>query len=355
MRQMPTAGAGLVAAVVVTAVAIGGCAFDPSTIPVPGTTTPGDTYTLHIEFANVLNLPPGAKVFANGVEVGDLDSVRIVDPASAGAPSGGFVVATVAITDAVRLPATTKAELRQATPLGDVHITLTAPPGDATAYLEPDATIPLAQTVQSAQVEDTLAGLATAVGGGAINDIQDTVRQLNSVLPADPGETNRIFGQIKTDLIDVGMNLETVDAVLDGLTANVDVALEDSDMLDQLLSDSGVDHDVAVISSLVKVLFLFTELGPVSHQLAWLGPLVGGLDASASAFVPMLLGSRPIDLSSPSNLRKLVDLVQYKIVPFVRSGPKVDVDGVHVAGSELSPADQTSRIIDTLRMVGAVR
>lgn len=346
--------------VIATVFAAGGCAFNPAEVPVPGTKVSGDKYKLNIEFANVLNLPPGAKVIANGVQVGDLSSVRVVDPAAAGSGSSdkGYVVATVEVKDTVKFPTTTKAELRQATPLGDVHIALLQPTDTSGPMFEPDSTIPLSQTSQTAQVEDTLAGLATVVGGGSITDLQDTVKQLNTVFPADPKETTRIFDQIKIDLVDVGVNIDTVDRVLDGLQSNVDVVLADTPILDALLSDTGVDHEVKVISSLVKVIFIFTALGPLAHQVLWLAPLLGALDATATAVVPMILGSRPLDLESPSNLRKLVDLIQYKIIPFVQQGPKVNITRTGVAGPSPEPiaaADQTGRIIDTLRMIGVVR
>lgn len=344
-------------AVLVTLSGTGACGFDPSSVPVPGTRTPGHKYTLHIEFANVLNLPPGAKVMANGVKVGDMESVRIVAPQAgrAGTAGRGYVVATVQVLDTVKLPTTTKAEIRQATPLGDVHIALITPPGAAATVYPPDGTIPLSQTAQAPQVEDTLAGIATSIGSGAINDIQDTVRQFNRVLPPDPKETERIIGQLKTDLIDVGDNLQTVDSVLDGLQANVNTVLADKDIIGPMLTAAGADHEAKAVDTIVRILFIFTSLGPLSHQVVWLAPLVQSLNASATAFVPMLLGNRPLDLQSPSNLRKLVDLIQNTIIPFGERGPKVDLTGTTVTGSQVPRAEQTARVIDTLRMIGAVR
>ncbi|MFE3229390.1 MlaD family protein [Nocardia sp. NPDC059228] len=346
----------LVAAIAVSAAlcAASACGFDPSSVPVPGTRTAGRKYTMHIEFANVLNLPPGAKVIVNGVKVGDLESVRIVEPAT-GPSEQGYVVATVQLLDTVKLPTTTKAELRQATPLGDVHIALTTPPGDATGFYPADSTIPLAQTAQAPQVEDTLASISTFVGSGAINSIQDTVRQFNTVLPPNPKDTERIVGQLETDLADVGDNLQTVDAVLDGLQANVNTVLADKDIIGPMLTAAGADHEAKAVDTVVRVLFIFTALGPLSHQVVWLAPLVNSLDASASAFVPMLLGNRPLDLQSPANLRKLVDLIQHTIIPYIQQGPKVNVTATTAVDSPVPPAEQTARVIDTLRMIGAVR
>ncbi|MFI6998212.1 MlaD family protein [Nocardia sp. NPDC050175] len=345
----------LTAALAATLLA-GGCRLDPAAIPVPGTTAAGEKYRLHIQFADVLNLPQGAKVTVNGVLVGNLDSLDIVTPAAdPTGPRDGYVLATVQISDSVRLPATTTAQLRQSTPLGDVHIALTTPSGGTATDLAPDATIPIGNTKPATQIEDTLAGLATTAGSGALTNVQDIVRQLNQVFTDNPAETARVFGVIGGDLIDVADRLHTLDALLDGLQANTTMIDADRDILDRLLTDYGVEHVTATVNSAVQLIFVFSDLGPVARSAAWLGPLVGSLDATATAYVPALFGSRPLDLSSPSNLRKLVDLIQTKIVPFVQHGPKVDIVSAEVSSVAVTPAEQTDQIIAMLRMIGAVR
>jgi phospholipid/cholesterol/gamma-HCH transport system substrate-binding protein len=66
-----------------------------------------------------------------------------------------------------------------------------------------------------------------------------------------------------------------------------------------------------------------------------------------------------LDLQAPSNLNKLVALIREKVIPFADHGPKVNIVGVDIEGSpavaELSNEGQVDRIIDTLRMIGAVR
>ena len=76
----------VVAVLSVVALVAAGCAFDPAEMQVPGTTVSGDTYPIDIQFGNVLNLPPGAKVLADGVEVGNLTGLEVHDPAGAGRP-----------------------------------------------------------------------------------------------------------------------------------------------------------------------------------------------------------------------------------------------------------------------------
>ncbi|MEV6071392.1 MlaD family protein [Nocardia sp. NPDC052001] len=349
--RLPIAACALTAAL-----AVSGCGFDPAAIPVPGTTVSGDTYVLHIQFPDVLNLPPGAKVTADGVPVGNLESIKIVTAAQdPGAPRQGYVLATVKIEGSVRLPSSTTAQLRQTTPLGDVQIALTTTTGTTGATLAPDATIPLADTRPATQIEDTLAGLATAAGSGAITSFQDVVRQANRVFADDPARTAQVFGVVGNDLMDVGNRLDSVDALLDGLHANLSSLDADRDILDRLLTDYGVQHTTAAVNSVVQLVYVFSDLGPVARSAAWLGPLVGALDAQTTALVPALFGARPLDTNSPSNLKKLVDLMATKLIPFVEHGPKVDIVSATVSPSGAAPADQTGHIIDALRMIGAVR
>ncbi|GAB2552655.1 MlaD family protein [Nocardia heshunensis] len=346
----------LIAAVVLT-LAVGGCGFDPGAIEVPGTRVGGRTYQIHIQFADVLNLPPGAKVFANGVLVGNLDSVRIVVPGPDGRPNG-FAEVTLDITDRAKLSVDTTAELQQATPLGDMYVALTSHPDAGGPVLGPDSTIPMQRTIPTRQVEDTLAGLATAMGSGALLDLQTTVRQLNTALPPDPADTARMFGVLGGDLRDVAANLGDVDTFLDGLQANATQLINDQPVLDQLLSDYGVQHVTTVVSSIVGVLYVMSALGPVATNARWLGPAIAGLDDSARAIVPLLFTNRPLDLSAPSNLSKLTALIREKIIPFTEHGPKIDIVGATVADAaapDLPREDKVQDILATLRMIGVVR
>lgn len=327
--------------------AAAGCDVQPADIPVPGVGVDGPTYPLRIEFADVLNLPQGAKVIANGVRVGQLRGVTVVNPDPA--RSKGYVVADVDIRDSVRLPIGTTAELRQETPLGDVHIALTEPAAPAADRLRPGATIPLADTTQSPPIEDILAGLSTFVGSGAVSDVQDIVRKMNGIMPKDPRDTTRIASTLGADLTDLGANLDSVDHVLDGLQATVADGLgANTPYFDELLTPYGVQQTTASVNAQIGVILVLTALGPIGPASAWLGPLLRSVDGTARAVVPMLFGSHPFDTGSPSNMKKLVDLINNKIIPFADHGPKVDL-------VEMNPQEQTGRIVDSLRMIGVVR
>ncbi|WP_063713007.1 MlaD family protein [Nocardia jiangxiensis] len=350
------------------AVACGGCDFQPADIPVPGTGVGGPTYHLRIEFADVLNLPQGAKVIVDGVRVGRLTRVTLVDPVAA-APNRpahkGYVIADVDISSAVRLPVGTTAEMQQETPLGDVHIELTEPAASRTgsttsdAAIAPDATIPLTDTKQSPPIEDILARLSTFVGSGAITDIQAIVHKMNGILPRDPKETARIAATLGFDLGDLADHTNSIHEVVNGISSTVeDGLLKNTPTLDPLLTPEGVQHTTDVMNAEIGVIFVLTALGPMASTTKWLGPVVGSLDNSVHALVPMLFGAHPLDAGSPSNYAKLVDLIQNKLIPFVDRGPKLNMVGVSLGpapAAAMSPDEQTGRIVDTLRMIGVVR
>ncbi len=341
--------------------AMAGCDFQPADVAVPGTGVSGPTYHLRIQFADVLNLPQGAKVIANGVRVGQLAHVTLVDPVAA-APNRpahtGYVIADVDIQNSVRLPVGTTAELRQETPLGDIHIALTEPPTAASGDLPADSTIPLTDTKQSPPIEDILARLSRFVGSGAVTDVQDIVRKMNGIFPQDPRETDRIAGTLGMDLSDLSGNTDSIHALVGGLQTTVDDGLlGNAPTFDQLLTPYGVQHTTDSVNATIGVIFVLTALGPVAPAAAWLGPALHSLDGSVRAVVPMLFGAHPLDTDSPSNMKKLVDLIQNKIIPFTDHGPKVNIVGVTVNPPPAAmPADeQTGRIVDALRMIGVVR
>ncbi|MGW4634473.1 MlaD family protein [Nocardia sp. NPDC004415] len=334
---------------------LAGCGFGPDDLPGAGMS--GATYPLRIEFANVLNLPQGAKVIASGVRVGSLTGVTLVDPVTATADQEarrGYAVAEVVIDRSVRLRQGTTATLRQETPLGDVHIAL-AEPATATPELAPGATIPLTDTTQAPPIEDILAGLSTFVGSGAVGDFQHIVRTMNGVFPADPRDTARIAEVLRGDTIDLGTHLDSVDALLDGMEATVEDGLQHNvPILDELLTPYGVEHTTDAVNAQIGVIFVLTALGPVAPSAQWLGPLLSSLEDTTRALVPMLLGRSPLDTTAPSNLKALREFIDTDLVPFATHGPKIDLVEVTVAPT-LTPDERSARIVDTLRMIGLVR
>jgi phospholipid/cholesterol/gamma-HCH transport system substrate-binding protein len=330
------------------------CGVDPSDLSLPGSGVDGPTYTVDIAFADALNLPARARVMANGVQIGQVRQVSVIDPTSS---TSGSVIVKVDIAESARISTSAIAQLRQDTLLGDIYIGLDTAP-TAQDAIAAGGRIPLEQTEPALQVEDMLSGLATFVSGGALHSAQNIVERVNAALPPQPAETARIADVLKGDLIDIAANQEGITDFLDSVDGNAQMLLDNQVLLDQILTPQGVVDVTEIAKSLINVIGVVGALGGIAHSLAWLGPLIREGDAAARAFVPMLLNdARPLNLSAPSNLERLTKFLTEKLLPWSQR-PTVNIAGVRVTNtttSPTSPADQTTQIIDILRMIGMVR
>ncbi|WP_248957602.1 MlaD family protein [Rhodococcus ruber] len=352
MRHPSTVALCALSAVAVT---VAGCGVDPATVPVPGTGVTGDTYTVHVEFTDALNLPMRAKVFADGAQIGTVMDVSVVDPSPGPEPEAGYAVVDLELLESVRLPATTRAELRQQTILGDIHVALMTSGDDQSGdALTDGATIPRSRTRPTNQIEDTMAALALFVNGGAVTTFQEIVDELNSVLPADAAQTRRISENLAANARDLASNQDDLDVLLDGLGGATQQVADKSPLLADILTDGEVEQLVDAVSSLLSALGLFGRIAEISRALSWLAPVLTASDGAAEAFMPLAFAARPFNLDDPSNLKLLTELLRDKILPWFQYGPKVNVQTVTV-GDPMSTDDQVDQIVDTLRMIGVVR
>ncbi|MBH0778480.1 MCE family protein [Nocardia sp. NEAU-351] len=152
-------------------VSTGGCAVGLGDLPLPAPGVGGSNYTVHADFANALNLPAKAKVRLAGADVGEVTSMAVRDY---------HAIVTMSIGDSVRLPLGTRAELRTATPLGDVFVSLTAPADatDATPVLRDGDSIARDSTAAAATIEELLTTASLLVNGGAVRNITTLVNGL---------------------------------------------------------------------------------------------------------------------------------------------------------------------------------
>lgn len=158
-------------AALTTALALTGCATGLDRLPLPAPGLDGDTYTLTATFTNALNLPAEAKVKLDGVDIGQVEAMAARDYTA---------VVTLRISGAVRLPLGTSAELRSATPLGDVFVALHRPPGaePSGAWLGAGDAIPLASTSAASTIEELLTRASLLVSGGTIDHLTAVISAL---------------------------------------------------------------------------------------------------------------------------------------------------------------------------------
>lgn len=322
--------------------AITACAVDPTRLPVPGAYVPNDKYSITIEFASVLNLPARAKVDSGGVQVGVLDRVQLV---------GSTAVASVDIAGGVLLPQNTRAELRQATVLGDIYIALLPPTNPAPAMLRDGDTIPLDQTTPPDNVEDALRSMSNLVGGGTIGTLQDTVIGVNKAFPEDPAELDRIQQKLSGVLTDLAANQDMLDGML-ASTRNISATLSaNTSTFDRLVTEGPekLDGLANVTLDIIEIIVSFQPLGKHAGEL--LVPVAPDIMDMLTRIAPMIATVATADTTVPVVMDKLVALIRDKLIPFFGAGgPRFTVSEINSPG--IDPAHRADQVIDLMQTMG---
>lgn len=214
--------------------ALTGCGVSAADLPLP--VPGGDGYRLTAVFADALNLPGGAHVMLNGDEIGRVRAITVRDYTAR---------VEMSVRRDVTLPVGTTAELRQATPLGEVFVAL-HPPGGAVSggavsggavSLRDGDTIGLPDTAASATVEDLLTSMSALVNGGGLAQVQTIVAELNAATAGRAPQIAHLLGQSRRTLGTLTARTRDIDRVLvatDRLagtlharSASVDTAFDD--------------------------------------------------------------------------------------------------------------------------------
>ena len=185
------------AAVVTAMTCVAGCSGNGlAGIPLPAPGLGSGGYSLKAVFGNALNLPMNAKVKLAGADVGEVESMTATDYTA---------VTRLRIRDGVLLPRGSTAELRTATPLGDVFVSM-RPPVDVapgTPLLKNGDTIGLQSTTAAATVESVLGSAAILVNGGAVRNFTNIINGFGKAtgdhgeaLGTLLGKTNRLLGTL---------------------------------------------------------------------------------------------------------------------------------------------------------------
>jgi len=202
----------VVAVVVLAGALTAGCGLRLEDVPLPGLVQ-GPTYRVRVEFADALNLPVDAPVKLDGATVGQVVAVE----------AGEYVAEVdLAVSTAVRLRDSTRAEIRLTSPMGTAFVQLF--PGTTGAELADGARIALAATGSAPDVTDLLSALSTVVTGGSFADISTIIDQLNVALTGNAGDVRRLLRRLDTAVTDLNADFPRVDrltASLDRLTTRL--------------------------------------------------------------------------------------------------------------------------------------
>lgn len=243
-------------------------------LPAPGIGSGG--YLINAVFSNALNLPGRAKVKLAGADIGQLETT---------VARNYTAVTTLRIMDGARIPVGSVAELRSATPLGDVFVAIKPPtPLDpATPLLKGGDTIGLESTAAAATVESVLSSAALLVNGGAVQNFTNFVNGAGQAT----GDQGRAFGNL------ISQSNELL-GKLNARSGEIETALRETSLLaDRLDARSAALTDVlaaagpatdTLVDNTSQIADLVEQLGATSRQLARF-PSIAGTDDSGHSFI----------------------------------------------------------------------
>ncbi|WP_059015797.1 MlaD family protein [Mycobacterium sp. M26] len=266
-----------VAAVLVVAVTATACSSNGlASLPLPAPTIGSGGYRLTAVFSNALNLPAKAKVKLAGADVGELESM---------VARNYTAVTTLRIMNGVRLPQGSTAELRSATPLGDVFVAIKPPPtaSVATPLLKDGDTIGLDSTTAAATVESVLSSAAIMVNGGAVRNFTNIINGLGKAT----GDQGQAFGDLiaKTNGTLAKLTARS-DQISQALTETSSLARQldaKNDKLSEVLVAAGPATDTLAANA-DTVADVVEQLGATSRQLEKF-PSIAGTDTSGRSVI----------------------------------------------------------------------
>lgn len=267
-----------VAVMVAAALVTAGCSSSGlASLPLPHPGLSGDGYSITAVFENALNVPAFAKVRLAGADVGQLETLEARDYTA---------VATLRISDGVRLPEGTRVELRSATPLGDVFIAV-QPPANAPSnapLLKDGDTIGIKNTAAAATVENLLTGAAVLVNGGAVQNLTDIINGAGKAAGDNGGKnfgqlvdkTNRLLGTMdrRTDQISDSLT------ALSGLSKRIDAK---NDVINQLMVAAAPATDT-LAQQTTQIADLVVQAGSATEMLNKF-PSIAGTDTSGRSVI----------------------------------------------------------------------
>ncbi|ORA71229.1 hypothetical protein BST26_09075, partial [Mycolicibacterium insubricum] len=262
---------------------LAGCGGGLEALPLPAPGHVNAPITIVAAFANAMNLPAKAKVKLNGADIGEVESIRAKDFTA---------YVTMRIESSVPLYTDATAELRSATPLGDIFVAIRQKPvpGQGERRLHNDDSIALSATTSASTVEDVLTSAALLVNGGAIRRLVTVVNGAGHAL-----------GGRGAKLADLLHESNTLVSRLNTRSAQIDDALRStSDLAATLASrqttlEDGISASVPALAviddSITTLTDLASGLGRITKQLTrfhrlrfTLGSVTMPLNSAASAF-----------------------------------------------------------------------
>ncbi|MGW1342066.1 MCE family protein [Kribbella sp. NPDC002412] len=188
MRRRTTIIAGLLG----MAMLLTGCDFSVYSLPLPGgAKIKGPSYTVTVEFADVLDLVPKSTVKVDDVTVGTVEKVWL---------DGYVAKVRIRLPKSLELPDNERATIRQTSLLGEKFVSLSPPTGSELprGKLDNGEVIPLSRTTSNVEVEEVLSALSLLLNGGGVAQLQIITQELNKALTGNEPAIRSVLTQLNT-------------------------------------------------------------------------------------------------------------------------------------------------------------
>ncbi|WP_280305103.1 MCE family protein [Nocardia abscessus] len=262
-----------VASVLVAALSTAtGCTMTVANLPMPkpGIGAPG--YPIRAAFRDALNLPDHAHVKIGGTDIGVVTAISTTN----------FIAEVeMLIREDIQLPRGTTAELRQATPLGDIFVAMTlpraAPDG---ANLRAGDVIGTEHTSAAASVEQLMMSVSMLINGGGINQAAKITSEMDSMFAGRAPQLAHLLSELTSVIAALNQRTSDIDNVLAGLNVLTgELARRKAELGDAADTFPGLlallaENNQSIVDLLDKVSVTMTALGDFTETT---GPQAVGL------------------------------------------------------------------------------
>ncbi|MUL75079.1 MlaD family protein [Mycolicibacterium sp. CBMA 226] len=251
-----------------------GCAAGLDSVPLPSPGSSGGTYSLNAVFTDALNLPAKAKVRLYGADIGEVTSIEAVDFTAK---------VSMRIRHDVPLPVGSTAELRSATPLGDVFLQIRPPSdkADGGALLHNGDTIGLGSTAAAPTVEELLNSLAMLVNGGAIRALTTDVNGAGRVVGGRGEKLAGLIAETNQFLSKMTARSAQLDATLRSTSNMAAEVSRHQQSIDTALS-AGAPALAVISDNTTRIMDVIENVGRITRQLSKF-PSMRGTDTRSVA------------------------------------------------------------------------
>lgn len=345
-------------AFIVASALLSGCSTNGlSSLPLPAPSAGRGGYALTALFTNALNLPDKAKVKLAGADIGYVESMIT---------RNYVAVVTLRIMDGVQLPMGSTAQLRSATPLGDVFVSL-APPLDALPAgpsLKQGDTIGLESTAAASTVESVMSSAALMINGGAVRNLTNIVNGLGKAT----GDQGHAFGNLINDSNRLLAKIDSRSTQLDAAITNISqlsVRLESKrTALSEMMKAAGPATET-VSENTQGIIDLALQVGGASNQLSKF-PSIAGTDQGTRSVVADLndvagalndvVVSPDTKLSDLSRLLPvLVKMTSGDSIPLNAQIDKIALGSIPDIGFQGDPGFHGPKRYDWAKLVGSFK